>query len=160
MSKKITTESQPTILKIQSLIGIRQVREDLPIFYKALNSQSTGNYVQTLIGSSAFEIFEVLFLDVKLNVIAQAHWDGDIDSSAYFTRTIMQHALLCNAKSIIIAHNHPSGELMPSSNDLVATHRISQACELLEMSLIDSFIVTDNDCLSLREDGQSDLFVD
>jgi DNA repair protein RadC len=71
----------------------------------------------------------------------------------------MQLALLCNAKSII-AHNHPSGELMPSSNDLAATHKISQACKLLEMSLTDSFIVTENDCLSLREERQSDLFVD
>ena len=69
-------------------------------------------------------------------------------------KIILQHALLAHASSIILAHNHPSGNLKPSREDLSTTRRIKVACELLEVSLMDHLILTDATYHSMADTGE------
>ncbi|WP_421873988.1 JAB domain-containing protein [Marinoscillum sp.] len=68
---------------------------------------------------------------------------GGISSTVVDVKVIMQHALMSNASSIIIAHNHPSGNLKASQADLNVTKKVKAACEVMEISLLDHIIVTE-----------------
>lgn len=68
-------------------------------------------------------------------------------------RVIMTFALQCAASSIILAHNHPSGNLKPSSGDIEITKKIREACKYLDINLLDHIIVTSNGHLSMMENG-------
>ena len=65
----------------------------------------------------------------------------------------MQDALLCNATGLILAHNHPSGNLKPSAEDLKVTKNIKRASELLSIKLLDHCILTSTHYISFADDG-------
>lgn len=77
---------------------------------------------------------------------------GTVNMSAYSPREVFQKALLCNAVSIIIAHNHPSGDATPSKNDINFTRRVSEAGKMIGIDLADSIIVGDETYYSMTED--------
>ena len=79
--------------------------------------------------------------------------ESGITSSLVDVRIIMQGALLCNAVSIIIAHNHPSGNLRPSSEDINITRKIKEAGLLLNINLLDHCIMTSTEYLSFSDEG-------
>lgn len=92
--------------------------------------------------SQPSEIFVMLALDIKKKpigcfLISQ----GTIDSTISSPRDIFQRALLVNAHSIIVAHNHPSGEVEPSTEDKKITQRLVEAGKLMEIELIDHLIL-------------------
>lgn len=64
-------------------------------------------------------------------------------------KTIFKSALLSNASKIILVHNHPSGDIKPSQEDLKLTERIKQVCELVEIQLLDHIIIGDEDFKSI-----------
>ena len=64
-------------------------------------------------------------------------------------KTIYKSALLSNASKIILVHNHPSGDIKPSQEDLKLTERIKQVCELVEIQLLDHIIIGDEDFKSI-----------
>ena len=66
---------------------------------------------------------------------------GTLDKTAIDSRTILRQALLHNAASIYLLHNHPSGDCTPSQGDIRLTGKIRQACQLLEIPLVDHIIV-------------------
>jgi len=76
-----------------------------------------------------------------------------ISSTLVDVRIIMQAALLCNASGIIVSHNHPSGNLKPSSADLKMTAEIKEAAKILKMSLLDHVILTSESHFSFADDG-------
>jgi DNA repair protein RadC len=78
---------------------------------------------------------------------------GGITGTIADPRVIFQFALLSNAVGIIISHNHPSGNLMPSQADISLTEKIKQGAKLLDISLIDHIIITDEGYKSFQEDG-------
>lgn len=69
------------------------------------------------------------------------------------TRLLFSAALLCRASSIIIAHNHPSGALSPSTADSAITRRIQQGGEMLSIKVLDHIILTPEDHYSFAENG-------
>lgn len=92
--------------------------------------------------SQPSEIFVMLALDVQKKptgcfLISQ----GTINSTISSPRDIFQRALLVNAHSIIVAHNHPSGEVEPSPEDIRITQRLTEAGKLMEIELIDHLII-------------------
>lgn len=76
-----------------------------------------------------------------------------ISSTLVDVRIIMQAALLCNASGIIVAHNHPSGNLNPSSCDIKMTSQIKEAATILSMSLLDDIILTSDAHYFFADDG-------
>jgi DNA repair protein RadC len=110
---------------------------------------------QALIGDSAQEHFCVFLLDVKNRVVGftQAAM-GAIDSCPVDPRSVFRAAVATGASAIVVTHNHPSGDLRPSAEDLHLTQRLKAAGDLLGIALLDHVLVTDTGTTSLRERGQ------
>lgn len=76
-----------------------------------------------------------------------------ISSTLVDVRIVMQAGLLCNATAIIVAHNHPSGNLKPSGCDIKMTAQIKEAAKILNISLLDHVILTSDSYLSFADEG-------
>ena len=101
-----------------------------------------------------YEVFVMITLDNQNQVNGCFELSrGDLAEAAVYVRQIAQRALLSNAQSVIIAHNHPSGSLMPSSSDKNVTERIKEALALFKISLLDHIIITSDDGFSFAENG-------
>lgn len=85
-----------------------------------------------------------------LGVFELSH--GTVNCSLCSTREIFQKALLCNASQIVLAHNHPSGDVIPSNADVDLHIKVRKASEIMDIPLLDSIIVGD-DFWSLKESG-------
>jgi DNA repair protein RadC len=100
------------------------------------------------------EQFIAFVLDTKLKVIGQhTVTTGTLDASLVHPREVFRAAIILNGSSIIVAHNHPSGDLEPSSADRAVVRRLQQAGEVLGIQLLDSIIVNDQTGISMRETG-------
>lgn len=101
------------------------------------------------------EEFKVLLLNRANEVLGIYPLSkGGITGTVVDSRLIFAVALKCNATGILIAHNHPSGTLKPSDNDITLTRSIKKCAELLNINLIDHIIVTKNDFYSFSNEGK------
>lgn len=90
-------------------------------------------------------------LNTKNEIIAiYPAFTGTINTMIVSTREIMQFALLNNATTIALIHNHPSGNSKPSQDDINFTKRMAMACTLMKIPLIDHLVVSDDDYSSIR----------
>ena len=87
------------------------------------------------------EHFIVLYLNSPNNIICYSEFTGGLDSCSVDQRVIFQHALLCGATGIILLHNHPSGNNIPSSNDIEITKNICSSGKCLGIKVLDHIII-------------------
>lgn len=100
------------------------------------------------------ERFVVIGVDSKGNVIGFQDVSIGGGSYAYVEPpNVMKFLLLSNSQACIVAHNHPSGDVDPSPQDMEVTNRLSEACKLMGIRFLDHFIVGNGKSLSLREEG-------
>ena len=100
------------------------------------------------------EVFCCLFLVNRHRVLAfDELFRGTIDAAAVYPREIVKQALARNAAAVILAHNHPSGVAEPSQSDQLITRRVRDALELVDVRLLDHFVIGDNCCVSLASHG-------
>ncbi|GLS27142.1 RadC family protein [Marinibactrum halimedae] len=100
------------------------------------------------------EIFAVIFLDAQLRMLAYEElFQGTIDGARIYAREVVKASLQHNASSVIIAHNHPSGDPEPSRDDKVMTERLNEALALVEIRLLDHFVIGNADGVSFSERG-------
>lgn len=78
---------------------------------------------------------------------------GGISGTVVDIRIILSVALKCNASGIILAHNHPSGNIKPSEADRKITRKLKDACDLLEINLLDHFVITRDSFYSFKQEG-------
>ena len=96
----------------------------------------------------------MLALDTKLKVVGAFDIHaGTAKASPVSTKSIFTRAMLCNANSIIVAHNHPSGVVTPSNEDVSITRRIEKSGEILDIKLQDHIIIGEDDYYSFRNEG-------
>ncbi|MDO7285918.1 DNA repair protein RadC [Shouchella clausii] len=107
------------------------------------------------IGNEDREILLVMLLDIKNKVIAAHRCHvGSLNSSIVHPREVFKAAILNNAASIIVSHNHPSGDATPSKEDIQVTKRLKEAGLILGIELLDHVIVTySGNYTSLRDRG-------
>ncbi|MBU2755819.1 DNA repair protein RadC [Acidithiobacillus sp. CV18-2] len=111
-------------------------------------------YLRASLRDRAREVFAVLFLDQRHRVLRfEEMFQGTIDSASVHIREVAKRALELNAAALIVAHNHPSGVAEPSTADRQLTRRLEDALRLLDLRLLDHFIVGDGEPVSLREAG-------
>lgn len=97
----------------------------------------------------------LLCLDAKCKVLCcKEVGQGDVNSTAISVRKIVETALNANATSVVLAHNHPSGLAIPSSEDMQTTLRIAQGLRAVEITLADHVIVADDDYISFAMSGE------
>ena len=78
---------------------------------------------------------------------------GSLSASLVHPREVLKPAIVQSAAALVIAHNHPSGDVEPSSEDVEFTHRLQKACEILGIRLLDHVIVANGDFTSLKARG-------
>ena len=94
----------------------------------------------------------MLALDTKLKVVGAFDIHaGTAKASLVSAKSVFTRAMLCNANSIIIAHNHPSGAIDPSKDDVDVTRTLRKAGKILDIVLLDHIIIGDGDCYSFRQ---------
>jgi len=98
------------------------------------------------------EVFIVIHLDTRNQVSAiEPVSYGDLNTNHIAMREVFKGAILSNAASIILAHNHPSGSLTPSAEDVAFTHEAVKAGDLLDIEVLDHLVFSDTDYISMRE---------
>ena len=100
------------------------------------------------------ESFKILLCDNNNRVLGiHQVSEGGLTGTVVDIRIIAQSIILSNAKSVILAHNHPSGNLEPSKQDKNVTNKIKNMCELLEVKLLDHIILTSENYFSFADEG-------
>ncbi len=121
----------------------------------ALNSpQQVRDYLCLKLGALSREVFMVLFLDAQNRVVAtEEMFSGTLTQTSVYPREVVKRALHYNAASVIFAHNHPSGIAQQSLADEMVTTSLKQALALIDVRVLDHFIVAGNNILSFSERG-------
>ena len=121
----------------------------------ALNSPgAVRDYLQLLLGGRQQEVFLVLFLDTQHRVIASEElFHGTLGQTSVYPREVVKRALAHNAAAVILAHNHPSGVAEPSQSDQHLTTALKQALGLVDVRVLDHFVVAVGQVLSFAEKG-------
>jgi DNA repair protein RadC len=121
----------------------------------ALNSpRAVRDYLQLLLRARGQEVFMALFLDAQHRVIAAEElFHGTLTQTSVYPREVVKRALHYNAAAVIFAHNHPSGVAEPSQSDRMLTDALKQALSLVDVRVLDHFIVAGSGCLSFAEKG-------
>lgn len=116
--------------------------------------QPVEDYLKLLIGARPNEVFVTLFLDVRHCLIAtEESASGSISRVAVYPREIVRRALSLNAASVIVAHNHPSGDIAPSASDKRLTKMLQDALALIDVRLLDHLVVASNEVFSFARQG-------
>lgn len=111
--------------------------------YLRLNMQDLGH-----------ETFYCVFLDAQNRVIVASElFRGTLTQTSVYPREVVKHALAHNAAAVILAHNHPSGVAEPSIQDQSLTRALAEALALVDIKVLDHFIVAPGACLSFAERG-------
>ena len=125
--------------------------KDKPLFD---TPTAVRDYLQLQLGSRRHEIFAVLFLDSQHRLIAlEELFRGTLTQTSVYPREVVVRALALHAASVVLAHNHPSGEAKPSRADEALTHTLKAALSLVDVRVLDHFVVTSSRAVSMAELG-------
>jgi DNA repair protein RadC len=117
-------------------------------------SADAAEIVIPLLRDLNHEVFCVLFINQSNKVIKhELVSSGGLTGTVADIRLILKNAILHNANKLVVAHNHPSGNLQPSSADKELTKKIKEAAEWMDIKLLDHIIVADTNYLSLADEG-------
>jgi len=121
----------------------------------ALNSpEATRGYLVDKLKAYDHEVFACLFLDNQHHILKfEELFSGTIDSASVYPREVVKKALAHNAAAVIFAHNHPSGINEASHADKAITQRLKSALELIDIRVLDHFIIADGRPFSFAEHG-------
>ncbi|MDD2914919.1 MAG: DNA repair protein RadC [Gallionella sp.] len=147
---------QAKFVQLQAVMEMSQraLKEEIQCS-SALNSPgAVRDYLQLLLGGRQQEVFAVLFLDTQHRVIASEElFHGTLGQTSVYPREVVKRALAHNAAAVIFAHNHPSGVAEPSQSDQLLTTALKQALALVDVRVLDHFVVTAGQVLSFAEKG-------
>jgi DNA repair protein RadC len=116
--------------------------------------QAVRDYLKARLRHELHEVFACLFLDSKHRVLAfEVLFHGSIDGASVYPRQVVKRALAHNAAAVILTHNHPSGVAEPSQADRLLTRRLQDALALVDVRVLDHFVVGDGEPLSMAEHG-------
>lgn len=135
-------------------MGRRHLWERLQRGEALASPEETRRFLQARLRSYPYEVFSCLFLDNRNRLIAfEELFRGTIDAASVYPREVVRRALERNAAALIVAHNHPSGVAEPSRADTLLTERLREALALVDIRLLDHFVVGDGEVISLAERG-------
>jgi DNA repair protein RadC len=121
----------------------------------ALSSPSSvRDYLRLLLTPLPHEVFMAIFLDAQNRVLAvEELFRGTLTQTSVYPREVVKHALYHNAAALIFAHNHPSGIAEPSRSDESLTQALKQALALVDVKVLDHFVVGAGAAMSFAERG-------
>ena len=147
---KLPASAQHTIREALTLLE-RQLREPGASF---TSSHAVRDWLRLQLATQEREEFIALFLDNQHRLIAhETLFTGTINRTEVHPREVIKRALYHNAAAVVLAHNHPSGEVTPSKADRLITERLVQALALVDIRVPDHLIVGGSQVFSFAEHG-------
>ncbi len=161
-------EAEPEVIQRSSGLGpakSAQLRAVLALVKRALGQevqrrdnlsspQAVRDYLRLNLAQRDREVFVAVFLDAQNRVLKiQELFAGTLTQTSVFPRDVVRYALLANAAAVIFAHNHPSGLAEPSRADEVLTQALKQALALVDVKVLDHFVVGAGAAMSFAERG-------
>lgn len=135
-------------------IAKRHLRETLQHGNVLGNPDETRAYLTAQLRGYGHEVFACLFLDNQHRIIAfDELFPGTIDRASVYPREVVKRTLAHNASAVIFAHNHPSGNTRPSHADKEITQKLKQALALLDIGVLDHFVIGEGEAYSFAENG-------
>lgn len=146
----VTDNDDAVIQHAISILNARIRKPDTVI----TSPNTVRDYLRILFAGYEREVFVVLLLDSQNGVIATEElFQGTLTQTSVYPREVVKIALKANAAAIIFAHNHPSGVAEPSRADELLTHTLKDALKLVDVKVLDHFIVGGNVVMSFAERG-------
>jgi DNA repair protein RadC len=151
LSSRVTEEEARVLAQASAILFKLSAQPRRP----ELNSPAlVREYLTTLLSGQEREYFVVVALDTRHRVLAsEILFAGTIDGARVYPREVVKCALRHNSAAVIFAHVHPSGVLEPSQADELITRRLKEALALIDVRVLDHFIVGDGQCSSFSERG-------
>jgi DNA repair protein RadC len=139
---------------------LRRVRGTLQVHGRVDGPRSAAEILVPLLRHEVVEVFAMLCLSTRLDVLAYHEVSrGTLNATVVTARDVFRTALLTHAASVVVAHNHPSGDVTPSPADHALTTRLFSAGELLDVEVADHLIVgVEGSYYSFKEAGQFPLY--
>ena len=146
---KVTTK-----LKVAKELVRRSLVEALRQRDVLSSPASVRDYLRMTLASRDYEVFMVLFLDAQHRVIEpEEMFRGTLTQTSVYPREVVKRSLVNNAAAVIFAHNHPSGVAEPSRADELLTQSLKQALALVDVRVLDHFVVAGSSVMSFAERG-------
>jgi DNA repair protein RadC len=132
----------------------RSIEEGLRAAPALTSPGAVRDYLKLALASRPHEVFVCIWLDAQHRVIEyQEAFEGTLTQTSVYPREIVKAALSKNAAAVIFAHNHPSGAAQPSQADELLTRNLREALALVEVKVLDHFIVAGSQAISFAERG-------
>ena len=132
----------------------RALAEEMKARDSLASPAAVRGYLRLRMQDLGHECFYCVFLDAQNRVIAADElFRGTLTQTSVYPREVVKHALRHNAAAVILAHNHPSGVAEPSVQDQALTRTLSESLALVDVKVLDHFIVAPGACLSFAERG-------
>jgi DNA repair protein RadC len=142
------------ILQAAVELARRHFRETLRLGPALAAPENTRTFLLAQLRDRPYEVFCCLYLDNRHRLIAfEELFRGTIDRAGVHPREVLRQTLAHNAAAVMFAHNHPSGVLEPSAADELITRRLKEALALVDVRVLDHFIIGDGQCFSFCEHG-------
>lgn len=151
--ERVSYVAHPVLAAAKELY-VRALQEELTLGECLSSPEAVKAYLIGRLAHSESEQFWALWLDAQNRLIAsELLFTGTLTQTAVYTRELVKSALRHNAASLVIAHNHPSGCSDPSGADIRMTRSLKDALYLVDVRLLDHFIVAGNQAVSFAEKG-------
>ena len=132
----------------------RSLQEKLKESPALTSPAAVRDYLRLALGRREEEVFVCIWLDAQHKVIEiEEAFSGTLTQTSVYPREIVKKALARNAAAVIFAHNHPSGVAQPSQADELLTRTLKEALALVEVKVLDHFVVAGNQAISFAERG-------
>ncbi len=132
----------------------RALQEEMRQRDAMTSPQAVRDYLCLKLGGLSREVFVVLFMDAQNRVLGQEElFAGTLTQTSVYPREVVKRALHYNAAAVILAHNHPSGVAEPSRADEQLTSALRQALGLVDVRVLDHFVIAGNIAVSFAERG-------
>jgi DNA repair protein RadC len=132
----------------------RCLHEELKSGAALTSPGAVRDYLRLALANRPHEVFVCLWLDAQHRVISvQEPFRGTLTQTSVYPREIVKAALAANAAAVIFAHNHPSGVAQPSQADELLTRNLKEALALVDVKVLDHFIVAGSQAISFAERG-------
>ena len=146
--------ARTALLKAAIELATRYLEERVRRSDALTSPAHTSRFLCARLRSRPYEVFACLFLDNRHRVIHfEEMFRGTIDGASVHPREVVKRALELNAAALIAAHNHPSGVAEPSRSDRAITSKLHDALALVDVRLVDHFVIGDGEVVSFAERG-------
>ncbi len=148
------SQNSAVLLSLISQLSRRYSLDQTKAKHQFTNTETVFRYGQSLYHGVKYERFYILCLDSKCNLIKPVLVsEGTIDAVTIYPRLVVEKCLNVGAQSVILMHNHPSGDPRPSNQDIEMTKNIVNALNAIDIRVFDHIIVSYSECFSFKHQG-------